>query len=121
MEMEYFRIHATYSGKTGKPVGIFGACHHLKRAGKLSPEEIKLFENIDKWYTENLPEPPLYEDGNQQKAITWFKDTEEVRELVQGLNPLIGLLEKYRVEYKISRTTNPGEIIYEDQYQVAVI
>lgn len=68
-EMEYFRIHVTYCGKTGKPVGIFGACHHLKRAGRLTPEEAKLFEETDTWYIEALPEPPFYKDGNPQKAI----------------------------------------------------
>jgi len=49
-KMEYFRIHVTYSRKTGKPVGIFGASHHLKRAEKSTPEEVKLFEDIDAWY-----------------------------------------------------------------------
>lgn len=119
--MEYFRIHVTYTGKTGKPVGIFGACHHLKRAGKLSPEEAKVFEDIDAWYTEVLPEPPFYKDGNPRKAITWFKDTDEVRSLVQKLNPLVDLLTKYGVEHTTSRTADPGEIIYEDAFQVAVI
>ena len=119
--MEYFRIHVTYSGKTGKPVGIFGACHHLKRAGRLTPEEVKLFEDTDAWYIQALPEPPFYRDGNPQKAITWFKDTEEVRRLVEHLNPLIDLLRKCGVDHKISRTSSPGEIIYEDSYQVAVV
>jgi hypothetical protein len=119
--MEYFRIHVTYCGKTGKPVGIFGACHHLKRAGRLTPEEAKLFEDTDAWYMEALPEPPFYKDGNPQKAIVWFKDTEEVRELVRRLDPLVDLLKKYNVEHKTSWTINPGEVIYEDEYQVAVI
>jgi hypothetical protein len=119
--MEYFRIHVTYCGKTGKPVGIFGACHHLKRAGRLTPEEAKLFEETDTWYIEALPEPPFYKDGNPQKAIVWFKDTDEVREVVKRLNPLVDLLNKYGVKNMVSRTTAPGEIIYEDQYQVAVI
>ena len=119
--MKYFRLHVTYKGKTGKPVGIFGACHHLKRAGRLTADEVILFEEIDAWYTENLLEPPFYAKGNLQKAITWFKDTPEVHTFVKGLDPLLDLLKKYGVEHKISWTTNPGEIIYEDEYQVAVI
>ena len=39
--MKYFRIHVTYKGKTGKPVGLFGACNHLKRAGKLTPTDVR--------------------------------------------------------------------------------
>jgi hypothetical protein len=119
--MEYFRIHVTYAGQTGKPVGIFGACHHLKRAGKLTPEEIERFERIDAWFTEALPEPTFYREGNPKKAITWFKDTEEVRELTARLKPLMDLLEKHGVEYKVTRTCNPGTVIYEDPFQVAVI
>ena len=111
----------TYCGKTGMPVGIFGACHHLKRAGKLSLEEVQLFEEIDAWYTERLPEPPFYRDGNPQKAITWFKDTETVRELVQDLDPLIALLEKHGVNHLTTRETEPGMIIYEDEFQIATV
>jgi hypothetical protein len=29
--VNYIRIQARYRGKTGKPGGIFGACHHLRR------------------------------------------------------------------------------------------
>jgi hypothetical protein len=119
-EMEYFRIHVTYCGTTGKPVGIFGACHHLKRAERLTAEEAALFEEIDSWYTSVLPEPPLYAQGNPQKAITWFKDTEEVRSLVERLSALVELLEKHGVPCRVSRTTTPGTIVYEDAYQVAV-
>lgn len=40
---------------------------------------------------------------------------------MKRLNPLVDLLNKYGVKNMVSRTTAPGEIIYEDQYQVAVI
>ena len=36
--MAYIRYQVRYSGKTGKPVGIFGACWHLWRRGLLSDE-----------------------------------------------------------------------------------
>jgi hypothetical protein len=119
--MKYFRVHIKFTGQTGKPVGVFGACHHLKRIDRLTPAETKLFEDIDSWYIDNLPTPPFYEEGNPQKAITWFKDTPEVQALVRRLDPLIDLLKKYDVEPKTSWTTDPGEIIYEDAYQVAVV
>jgi hypothetical protein len=119
--MEYFRIHANYIGRTGKPVGVFGACHHLKRAGRLTPEETRLFEETDAWYIEHLPEPPFYKEGNPLKAITWFKDTPEVRMFVKRLDPLVALLRKYGIDYSISKTTEPGEIVYEDDFQVATV
>ena len=118
--MEYFRIHAHYSGRTGKPVGVFGACHHLMMAGKLSDEEKQMFLDINAWYLEHLPEPPFYKDGNPDKAVCWFKDTEEVRLLTERLNPLVDLLRKHEIDCRVTRTTEPGTIIYEDDYQVAV-
>jgi len=119
--MNYFRMHVSYSGKTGKPVGIFGACHHLNRAEELTPEEATLFREIDEWFTEYLPEPPFYKEGNPRKAVTWFKDTPEVAVLVQRLTPLVELIQKYRDDYTVSRSTTPGEIIYEDELQIAVL
>ena len=119
--MNYFRLHVSYTGKTGKPVGIFGACHHLKRFGKLSSEEQKLFEEVDAWYTEHLPEPPFYKNGNPQRAIAWFKDTPEERKLTQRLTPLVELLQKYRDDYTVTRSSASGEIVYEDDFQIATL
>jgi len=65
------------------------------------------------------PAPPR--QSNPQKAVTWFKDTPEVHALVRRLAPLLRLLGKYDIEHKTSWTTYPGEIVYEDEYQVAVV
>jgi hypothetical protein len=120
MITKYVRIQTRYSGKTGKPVGIFGACWHLQRAGKLNDAEIDLFRSIDNWFIDNLPEPPFYKDGNPDKAVTWFKrDTTE--KMMEELKPLMELLDKNKVEYDIVLTNFPGKIIYEDEYQVATV
>ena len=113
-------IHVSYTGKTGKPVGLFGACWHLKQAGELSDKEVQLLEDMDAWYDEHLPNPPFYDDGNPQKAITWFKDTPKARQLAERLSHLTRLLDKYEVPYTESQTSDPSTIIYEDEYQVAV-
>jgi len=124
MEGKYVRIQARYCGKTGKPVGIFGACWHLMegrmRKDRLNEEEKALYLKIREWFEENLPNPPFYEDGNTIKAITWFK-REKTEDMIDRLKPLIELLEKYNVEYDIVFSDNVGKIIYEDDYQVAVI
>lgn len=88
--------------------------------GQADARRGRLFGEIDAWYTEALPEPPFYKDGNPEKAFCWFKDTEEVQELVKGLAPLIDLLGQYGVECRTSRTADPGAVIYEDPFQVAV-
>ena len=127
MEIEniqkYVRIQVRYSGKTGKPVGIFGACHHVVKNSyytfNTTEDEKNLFLNVENWFNENLPNPPFYNEGNPNKYITWFK-TKNTKHMIEKLIPLMKLLEKYNVEYDIVYTNFVGNIIYEDDFQVAV-
>ncbi len=41
--------------------------------------------------------------------------------MLQKLEPLLELLDKYAVKYDIVFTNYVGKIIYEDQYQVGVV
>lgn len=124
MDGMYVRIQTRYCGKTGKPVGIFAACWHLMegfmREDRLSEEEKELYLNIREWFEENLPNPPYYEDGNSINAITWFK-RDTTKDMRDRLRPLVDLLGKYNVDYDIVYSDNVGEIIYEDDFQIAVI
>ncbi len=113
------RFQVRYNGRLGLPVGIFGACHHLRRAGRLSAEDDKLFGDIDAWFDQELPTPPFYADGNSIKAITWFKHS--ATHLIDALGPLRDLLDRYQVPYDVVRTGDPGTIVYEDEFQVAVV
>ncbi|ULL16853.1 hypothetical protein DVH26_21825 [Paenibacillus sp. H1-7] len=120
MNVRYLRIQVRYAGKTGKPVGIFGACWHLLRNNRISEEESTNFLAVNEWFKEQLPEPPFYQDGNPNRAITWFK-VGSSEEMVTELQPLMDLLDKYHVQYDIVFSNYPGTIIYEDEYQVGVI
>jgi len=127
MEIEkiqkYVRIQVRYTGNTGKPVGIFGACHHVVNNSyytfNTTDEEKQLFLNIENWFNENLPNPPFYEEGNPKKYITWFK-TKTTKHMIEKLIPLTKLLEKYNIEYDIIYTNFVGKIVYEDDFQIAV-
>jgi hypothetical protein len=115
----FVRFQVRYNGKLGLPVGIFGACHHLRRAGRLSPEDDRLFSDVDAWFDRALPEPPFYRDGNSLKAITWFKKS--AIHLIDALRPLREILERYDVPYDVIETDDPGTIVYEDEFQVGVV
>jgi len=120
---KYMRIQGRETAyRTGKPVGVFILNWRRIRDGIYSKEDAELYGRTHKWFLENLPEPPFYGDNNDnpQGAITYFKTAgfEPMREKAEIL---MGLLDKYKVPYDIVYTDYVGKIIYEDEYQVAVI
>ena len=68
-----------------------------------------------------MPVPPYYEKGNPDKAITWFKDNAEGNDIFNQMTFYIKMATKYNlVLYKSETEEIPGEIIYEDEFQIAV-
>ena len=47
--------------------------------------------------------------------------SQAVNEMLEKIQPLIDLLDKYKIPYDIVYTDYVGKIIYEDDYQVGVI
>ena len=116
----FVRLQATYRGRLGVEVGIFVAVDHLRRADRLTSEEEELYFDIDDWFKAELPNPSFYADGNTAQAITWFKKSSSV-EMLERLEPLCLILDKYGVSWVAAESTDPGTVIYEDQFQVGVI
>lgn len=117
-DMKYLRIQGrTDSYITKYPKGVFSLCWNLVRDGVLTQEEKDLFISIDDWFKEKLPEPePCL---NHEKVITFFK-CESAGEMYQKLKPAIALLDKYNKPYDVVYTNFVGNIVYEDDWQIAV-
>lgn len=113
------RFQAKYVGRTGAPVGVFVAVDHLRRTGRLSEEEIVCYAVADAWFQENLPNPPFYEDGNSIGAVTWFRESSN--DMTARLQPLLAILDAKSVVWEHSVSTDPGQVIYQDPWQVGVI
>ena len=76
--MRYYRIHtADIAYITQQPRGIFTAIGKLADAGILSEEETAEYWKNRAYFEKVMPVPPFYDEGNPNKAITWFKDTPE--------------------------------------------
>ncbi|MBR2019860.1 MAG: hypothetical protein IKA05_05625 [Clostridia bacterium] len=120
---KYVRIQGReIAYRTKKPVGIFILNWRRIRDGIYSPEDVKLYEETHQWFLDHLPQPPFYGDNNEnsQGAITYFK-TESCQEMLEHIQPLIDLLEKYGIPYDIVYTNDVGKIVYEDAYQIGVV
>lgn len=97
--------------------GVFSMCMQLIADSRLDPEDQQLHAEIDAWFAEELPWPPPCK--RQERVVCWFK-TENADEMLRWVRPLLWLLEKYEHPYYLVYTNTPGEIVYEDQYQVCV-
>ena len=120
---KYMRIQGReLAYRTGKPVGVYILNWRRVRDGVYSEEDSELFEQTENWFKAHLPEPPFYGENNDnpQGAITYFK-TEKYDEMREKAEILMSLLDKYNIPYDIVFTDHIGKIIYEDDYQVAVI
>lgn len=122
-KMRYYRIHtAEIAYKTGLPVGIFVAVWRLVEAKKLTAEEEGLYWENRSYFEKVLPVPPYYEKGNPDGAVTWFKDTEQGNDIYRQMDFYRKMLKKYGVKfYKSSTQRIPGRVIYEDDFQIAVV
>lgn len=106
---------------TGERYGIFVAVWHLIRDRKVTEEEEAEYWQHRTWFEENLPVPPFYSEGNPRRAVTWFKDCAMSNPTLARLSFYRDLAARYQLEIGLESTGEPGEIIYEDDFQVAAI
>ena len=118
MICKYMRIQGREdSWVTKYPKGVFGICWRMISDGIMEPEDEKAFRDMVDWFKENLPEPEPCK--NQEKVITFFK-TETTAEMQEKIGTAVRIMDKYRHPYDIVYTNYVGQIIYEDEWQVAV-
>ena len=118
MHFKYVRIQGQeLAANTLYAKGVFSMCWQLIQNDRMDEEDADLYREIDDWFSENLPWPPQCK--NQERVVCFFK-TENSDEMMKMIRPALWLLEKYEHPYYLVYTNTPGEIVYEDKYQVAV-
>lgn len=101
--------------KWGK--GVFSMLHQMVTDGVMEKEDADLFLEIDAWFADVLPWPPQCQ--RQEKVICYFK-AQNTEMMMKMIHPMLWLLERYKKPYYVIYTNMPGEIVYEDEYQIAV-
>lgn len=118
MNFKYVRIQGReLASNTLQGKGVFSMCWQMIQNDVMEDEDADLFREIDSWFAEVLPYPPQCK--NQEKVICFFK-TENSDEMMKMIRPALWLLEKYNHPYYLVYTNTPGEIVYEDKYQIVV-
>ena len=116
LSFKYVRIQGkSLARNTMHAKGIFSVCWDLIQHKVMEEEDEGLFKEIDDWFADNLPWPPQCK--RQEPVICWFK-TENSEEMMKMIRPALWLLERYDVPYYLVYTNTPGEIVYEDKFQV---
>ncbi len=120
--MKYYRVHtADIAYMTQQPRGIFTAIFKLVETKTMDDEEIKEYWKNREYFEKVLPVPPFYDQGNPDKAITWFKDTEQGNDIFRQMTFYRRMADKYGLKLYLSECEElPGEVIYEDDFQIAV-
>ena len=118
MHFKYVRIQGQeLAANTMYAKGIFSMCWQLIQDDVMDEEDADLYRELDDWFAENLPWPP--QCNNQEKVVCFFK-TENSEEMMKMIRPALWLLERYNHPFYLVYTNTPGEIVYEDRYQVVV-
>ena len=118
MNFKYVRIQGKeLAENTMYAKGIFSMCWQLVQDNTMEEEDADLFREIDKWFSEILRYPP---QCKRQEPVVCFFKTENTDEMMRLIGPAMWLLGKYNHPFYVVYTNSPGEIVYEDRYQVAV-
>jgi hypothetical protein len=110
---------------SSQPLGIFQAVARLRDRGELFPYEEAEHDEIQAWFDVNLKKPdrftvskpPYYR--KQKKAICWFK--EDAHEHIARARSLVSILRSHDVSVSMLKTSCPGYVAYEDEFQIAVV
>ena len=121
--MKYFRVHtADIAYITQQPRGIFTTVGKLVDAKILTEEETAEYWKNREYFEKVLPVPPFYEDGNKERATTWFKDTPQGNDIWKQMDFYRAMCKKYGTKlYRSESDELPGQVIYEDDFQIAIV
>jgi hypothetical protein len=101
---------------SGQPRGVFMEANALYNSGRLATAERHHLRAMLNWFSEHIPEPP--KNIQQSSAIFWFKSG--AQENVQHIQRLIRLLRAHGSHIVAQQCETLDNIVYEDDYQVAV-
>lgn len=102
---------------TKRPLGIFRATGVLEDEGRIEEHFRDTVIETLQWYNENLAVPRITD--KEHRCVFWFRADQQ--EIIAQLWDLVAILLEHQVEVRRLLTTDPGMIVYRDDYQVAAL
>jgi hypothetical protein len=101
---------------SGHTSGILVAAHSLRDEGDLTSAEHEELRLLLAWFTQNLPVPKMLVNTEHRRAISWFKPT--ATEAIRRMWDLKRLMEVHGHHVNVLRCSEPGSVLYQDEWQV---
>lgn len=101
---------------SGRTSGVLVAAAELRDTGDLDADSHRELREALHWFNEQLVVPGVLGDIEHRRAISWFKPaaTDAIRRMWQ----LKQLLDLHGHHVEVLRTSTPGTVVYEDDWQV---
>lgn len=83
--------------------------------------EKRRWRALNEWFEQACPEPPsvVYDSAGNSYAAAWFRS--DAAELLDRIQVHTSILDAHNIAWEEVRTTNPGRIVYSDEFQVVAI
>lgn len=109
--------------KSGREKGLFAAMSDLVLADRLYQYERELEQELYDWFKKNLKVPTVQSSGSNHyknvNALSWFKSS--AKEHIDKFLHYASILESHDIHVIRIVTDKPGNILYEDLFQVAAV
>lgn len=118
----YVRYQSPTPNPRGHFTGVFGLANGLARAGVLTATEMEFWRTTNAWYDANypIPDPSVYDRAVNPFAASWFK-TATADRFLTPIPRYLAILQAHGVECVAVHSDAPGQIVYEDEYQIVVV
>ena len=114
-----------FNKQTGREeTGIFRAADYVRDFSEIGAAEKENLQKLIEWFDEHLPVPEFYDDpakrSEDRHTYFWFKTS--AAEFIDSMNALTAVLKESGVKVeKLFAGEVPGELIFEDYCQIAVV
>ena len=99
---------------TGRERGIFRGAGDLEDSERISALERGRLRRMLRWFNRNLEIPKV-----TSNAIFWFKS--DATDCIDRIWELVRLLDAHDTLVWMMRCQDPGQIVYDDEFQVAAV